>query len=51
MTTYGYARVSSDGQCLEAQREALASAGAANIFAEKLSGASGVNRKSRQVDS
>jgi DNA invertase Pin-like site-specific DNA recombinase len=45
MTAYGYARVSSDGQCLDAQREALAAAGAAKIFAEKLSGASAVNRK------
>ena len=45
MTTYGYARVSSDGQCLDAQREALAAAGAATIFAEKLSGASAANRK------
>ena len=44
MTTYGYARVSSDGQCLDAQREALATAGAAKIFAEKLSGASAANR-------
>src|SRR5262252_2674503 len=45
MTTYGYARVSSDGQCLDAQQEALAAAGAAKIFAEKLSGASATNRK------
>jgi DNA invertase Pin-like site-specific DNA recombinase len=45
MTAYGYARVSSDGQCLDAQREALAAAGAAKVFAEKLSGASAANRK------
>jgi DNA invertase Pin-like site-specific DNA recombinase len=45
MTSYGYARVSSDGQCLDAQREALSAAGAAKIFAEKLSGASAANRK------
>jgi len=45
MAAYGYARVSSDGQCLDAQREALAAAGAAKIFAEKLSGASAANRK------
>jgi DNA invertase Pin-like site-specific DNA recombinase len=45
MTMYGYARVSSDGQCLDGQREALAAAGAAKIFAEKLSGASAINRK------
>jgi DNA invertase Pin-like site-specific DNA recombinase len=40
-----YARVSSDGQCLDAQREALAAAGATKVFAEKLSGASAANRK------
>ena len=45
MTSYGYARVSSDGQCLDAQCEALSAAGAAKIFAEKLSGASAANRK------
>jgi DNA invertase Pin-like site-specific DNA recombinase len=45
MTAYGYARASTDGQCLDAQREALAAAGAAKIFAEKLSGASAANRK------
>src|SRR5262249_58973650 len=45
MTAYGYARVSSDGQFLDAQREVLAAAGAAKVFAEKLSGASAVNRK------
>jgi len=45
MTTYGYARVSSYGQCLDGQREALAAAGATEIFAEKLSGASATNRK------
>jgi DNA invertase Pin-like site-specific DNA recombinase len=35
----GYARVSTDGQSVEAQREALAAAGAARVFAEKISGA------------
>jgi len=45
MTMYGYARVSSDGQCLDAQREALAAAGATKVFAEKLSGASAANRR------
>ena len=45
MTAYGYARVSSEGQRLDAQREALAAAGATEVFAEKLSGASAANRK------
>lgn len=31
---YGYARVSTDGQTLDAQREALASAGPEKVFAE-----------------
>jgi DNA invertase Pin-like site-specific DNA recombinase len=35
----GYARVSTDGQTLDAQQAALASAGAERIFAEKISGA------------
>ena len=35
MTVYGYGRVSSDGQSLEAQEDALRKAGAARIFAEK----------------
>jgi DNA invertase Pin-like site-specific DNA recombinase len=39
MATYGYARVSSDGQSLDAQRESLVSAGCTKIFAEKVSGA------------
>lgn len=36
---YGYARVSTDGQTLDAQREALTSAGAEKVFAETASGA------------
>lgn len=36
---YGYARVSTDGQTLDAQREALTAAGAAKVFAETASGA------------
>jgi hypothetical protein len=35
----GYARVSTDGQTLDAQQSALAAAGAEKVFAEKISGA------------
>jgi DNA invertase Pin-like site-specific DNA recombinase len=38
MTIYGYARVSTDGQTLDAQTDALRAAGAAYVYAEKQSG-------------
>jgi DNA invertase Pin-like site-specific DNA recombinase len=34
----GYARVSTDGQTLDAQQAALREAGCAKVFAEKVSG-------------
>src|SRR6187402_2225592 len=39
MTTYGYARVSTDGQTLAAQDAQLHAAGCAKVYAEKVSGA------------
>ena len=39
MTIYGYARVSTDGQTLDAQVKELGSAGAERVFREKISGA------------
>lgn len=38
MTTFGYARVSTDGQTLDTQRAKLTAEGAGTIFAEKESG-------------
>jgi DNA invertase Pin-like site-specific DNA recombinase len=39
MTTYGYARVSTDGQTLAAQDAKLRAAGCSKVYAEKASGA------------
>ena len=39
MTTIGYARVSTDGQSLQSQTEALHQSGAAKVYSEKQSGA------------
>ncbi len=41
----GYARVSTDGQTLDAQQAALISAGAEKVFAEKVSGASEIEKR------
>jgi DNA invertase Pin-like site-specific DNA recombinase len=39
MTGFGYARVSTDGQTLDAQVAELSAAGAAKVYREKVSGA------------
>lgn len=48
MTIYGYGRVSTDGQTLDAQRFKLKEAGAEKIFSEKESGAK-TDRKALQT--
>jgi predicted site-specific integrase-resolvase len=45
MTIFGYARVSTDGQTLDAQVAALKRAGAAHVFHEKVSGAKTARRE------
>src|ERR1044071_2652018 len=45
MATVGYARVSTDGQTLDAQQAALKAAGADKVFAEKISGANADRRQ------
>jgi len=42
---YGYARASTDGQSVEAQRDQLAIAGASKVFCEAASG-----RRARRAD-
>ena len=46
---YGYARVSTDGQSVTAQVEALTAAGAARVFRETASGAKTDRRQLRRV--
>lgn len=46
---YGYARVSTDGQTLDAQRETLTAAGAGKIFQEKVSGAATERRELKRL--
>jgi DNA invertase Pin-like site-specific DNA recombinase len=41
----GYARVSTDGQTLDAQQASLKAAGAERVFAEKISGAAVTDRR------
>ena len=45
MSSYGYARVSTDGQTLDAQLRQLKEAGVEHVFSEKVSGANTDQRK------
>jgi DNA invertase Pin-like site-specific DNA recombinase len=45
---FGYARVSTDGQTLDAQQATLTAAGAEKVFAEKVSGAQTDRKKLRR---
>src|SRR5262245_57918771 len=49
MTTYGYARVSTNGQDLAAQEAELMTAGCAKVFKEKVSGAKNRPRRAGQA--
>jgi DNA invertase Pin-like site-specific DNA recombinase len=55
MTTYGYARVSTDGQSLASQEAELKVAGCIKVYAEKISGARGdraeLARALKRIDS
>jgi DNA invertase Pin-like site-specific DNA recombinase len=45
MTAIGYARVSTDGQSLQSQTEALHLAGCGRVYSEKISGALAIRRR------
>ncbi len=49
MTTYGYARVSTDGQSLSSQDAELHAAGCVKVYAEKISGARSIRQELAKV--